>query len=119
RHEDVAEAIWQRGDRRVVLARVERSLRAPRVRIGDEVELVGQCIGPEPAGFGTLQVEEGVAQSAQEVAEVVFVPELARTGQYPCVSLLDEVLGVLPGSGQCPGRPVQPIEVVAEASRLE
>ena len=40
--EDVAEVIRKRGDRGVELAGFERGLRLARVRVGDEVELVGQ-----------------------------------------------------------------------------
>jgi hypothetical protein len=65
------------------------------VRVGDEVELVGQRVGPEPAAFGTLLVEEGVAQRAQEVAEVILVAEQARAPEDARVGFLDEVLGVL------------------------
>ena len=43
--EDVAEIVGERGDRRVELAGLECGLRLARVRVGDEVELVGQRAG--------------------------------------------------------------------------
>ena len=73
----------------------------------------------EPAAFGALLVEEGVAQRAQEVAEVVLVAEQARAPEDACVGFLDKVLGVLAGARERPGGPVEPIEVVSEARRLE
>jgi hypothetical protein len=71
----VTEFIRKRGDRRVQLTGLERRLGPARVRVGDEVELVGQRIWTEPTPLGSLLVQEGVAQGAQEVAEVVLVAE--------------------------------------------
>src|ERR1041384_1692640 len=71
-----------------------RGLRLQRVRIGDRVQLLGQGARAEPAALASLLVEEGVAQRAQEIAEVVLVPEQARPGEHAGVGLLDEVLRV-------------------------
>ena len=68
---------------------------SPRLRVGDEVELLGQRAGAEPAALGPLLRQEGVAQRAQEVAEVVLVAEQPAAPEHARVGLLDEILGVL------------------------
>jgi hypothetical protein len=94
-NEHIAEIARKRGDRRVDLTGLERGLRLQRPRVGDEVELVGERAGTKSAALGPLLVQEGVAQRAQEVAEVVLVAKQPRPGEQACVGLLDDVLGVL------------------------
>ena len=65
------------------------------LRIGDEVHLVGERLGTEPAAPGSALVEERVAQCAQEVAEVVLVAEEPRAREHARVRLLDEVFRIL------------------------
>jgi hypothetical protein len=60
-----------------------------------------------------------VAQGPVEVGEVVLAAHEARPAQHSLIGLLDEVLGVLTGAGQSPGRPEQPVEVVAERLWVE
>jgi hypothetical protein len=88
-------------------------------RVGDEVELVGQGPGTEPPALRPLPVQEGIAERTQEVGEVVFAPEQARTGENTRVCLLDEVLGVLSRAAERPRGPVEPIEVVSQPGGVE
>ena len=89
------------------------------MRVGDEVELVGQRAGTQPAALGPLLVQEGVAQRTQEVAEVVLVAKQARAGEQARVGLLDEILGILARAAERPGGPVEPVEVVSEPGGVE
>ncbi len=84
-----------------------------------EVELVWEGSGTQSAALGPLLVQEGVAQRAQEVAEVVLVAEQARPREQARVGLLDEVLGLLARPAERPGGPVEPVEVVSEPGRIE
>ena len=45
--------------------------------------------------------------------------EQARAGEHARVGFLDEVLGVLPRAAECPGGPVEPVEVVSEPGGIE
>jgi RNA polymerase sigma factor (sigma-70 family) len=117
--EDVAEIVRERGDRGVELAGLERGLRLARLRVGDEVELIGQRPGSQPAALAPLQIQERVAKRAQQVAEVVLAAEQARAGQHARVGFLDEVLGVLARAAERPGGPVEPVEVVSELGGVE
>jgi hypothetical protein len=69
--EHAPEIVGELGDRGVELARHERGLRLTRLRVRDEVEPVGQRAGTEPTALGPPSGQEGVAQRAQKVAEVV------------------------------------------------
>jgi hypothetical protein len=46
--QDVAEIVGERGDRGVELPCLERGLRLPRVRVGDEIELGRERAGTPP-----------------------------------------------------------------------
>ena len=94
-------------------------MRLARLRVGHEVELVGQRAGTQPAALGPLLGQEGVAQRAQQVAEVVLVAEQARAGEHARVRLLDEILRVLAGTGERPGGSVEPVQVVSELGGVE
>src|SRR5439155_20601435 len=85
-----------------------------RLRVGDEVELVGQRARPQSAALGPLLVQEGVAQRTQEVAEIVLLAEQAWAAEQARIGLLDEVLGVLARAAERPGGPVEPVEVVSK-----
>jgi hypothetical protein len=65
------------------------------------------------------RVEVGVAQRPVQLAEIVLTAHEARSAQHPLIGLLDEVLGVLAGAAQCPRRPKEPVEVVAERLWVE
>ena len=73
----------------------------------------------EPAALGPLSGQEGVAQRAQEVAEVVFVAEQARAGEKPRIGFLHEVLSVLTVAAESPGGTVEPVDVVSEPRGIE
>ena len=109
----------QRCHRGVELAGLDRSVRLARLRVGDEVELLGQRAGAQPAALGSLLGQEGVAQRTEEVAEVVLVAEQPGSPEHARVGLLDEVLGVLAGAAERPGGPVEPVYVISEPSRVE
>ena len=119
RDEDVAEVVGQRGDGGIDLIGLERGLGVARQRVLDEVELVRERLRPQPSALGTLLVQERVAQRAQQVAEVVLVPEQAWPREHARVRLLDEILGVLPRAGQRPCGPVEPVEMAAEPGGVE
>jgi len=61
-NEHVAEVLWERCDRGVDLGRLESGLWVARVRVGDEIGLVGQRLSPEAAAFGPLLSQERVAK---------------------------------------------------------
>ena len=72
------------------------------------------------AGARTDRVDPGVAQHAEEIRQRVLRPgDLARPAQHPLVGLLHQILGVLAGAGQGPGRAEEAIEVIAEACGLQ
>jgi hypothetical protein len=79
-HEDVAEVIRKRGDRRVELAGLERGCGSSACGSATRSSCRERA-GTEPAALGPLLVQEGVAQRAQEIAEVVLVAEQARRGE--------------------------------------
>jgi hypothetical protein len=117
--EDVAEVVGERGDRGVELARLERRLWLARLRIGDELELLGQRVGTEATALSPLLGQEGVAQRPEEVAEVVLVAEQAWAGEHARVRFLDEVLGLFARAAERPGGAVEPVEVVSEPGGVE
>ena len=61
----------------------------------------------------------GVAQHPHQVAEVVVAAQPARPRQDERVGLLHEVLGILAPAAQRPGRPEEPVNVVAQPARIE
>ena len=92
-----------------------------RARAGSATR--SSCSGSGPGRSRRRSVlrpgEERVAQRAQEVAEIVLVPEQARPGEHARVRLLDEILGVLARAGERPRGPVEPVEVVSEPGGVE
>ena len=119
RDEDVPEVVRQRSDDGIQLTGLERCVRLRGPGIGDEIHLVGERLGTEPAAPGSALVEEGVAQRPQEVAEVVFVAEEPRPREHARVRLLDEVFRILAGAGKRPRGAVEPVEVVSEPFGVE
>src|SRR6185437_7270859 len=61
----------------------------------------------------------GVAQHAQQVAEVLLGADHSRLLEHARVGLLDEVLGVLARAAQGPGGTVEAVEVVAQVVGVE
>jgi hypothetical protein len=108
--EDVTEVVGERRHRGVELPGRERGVWPGRLRVGDEIELLGQGAGTEAAALGAPLGQEGVAERAQEVADVVLAAEQARAAEDSCVGLLDEV-GVLAGAAERPRGPVEPVDV--------
>jgi hypothetical protein len=96
--EDVAEIVRKRRDCGVELAGFQRCVRLARVRVGDEVELVGKRTRTEAAALRSFLGQERVTERTQEVTEVVLVPQQPRAGEHTRVGLLDEVICVLTGA---------------------
>src|SRR5919197_6604162 len=98
--ERVALVFGQIGDAGVELAGLERAL-----GVGEGVglvalEILGRGGRGGAAGRRAALGDEGVAQDAQEVAEVVVAADQARLGEHAHAHVLDEVLGVGGGAGQ-------------------
>src|SRR5947209_14861003 len=72
-----------------------------------------------PAGAGALLAEVGVAQDAEQVAQVVFGAQEARLAQDARERLLHKVVRLLARSAEAPRRAVQPVDVIAEGLRIE
>ena len=79
----------------------------------------GIGVGLRPAHRGAVAADEGVAQDAQQVAEVVVVAQEARLDEDLGEGLLHEVLGVLARAAQRPRGAVEPVDVIAKRGRIE
>src|SRR5262249_52308338 len=95
------------------------NLRFARLRIAHEVDVVRKRGGPQSAALCPFPVQEGVAQGAEQVPEIVLVAKQAWPREYPYVCLLDEVFCVLPRPAQRPGSPIEPVEMVSQLGGIE
>ena len=76
-------------------------------------------VGARAARGGAQAREVGVAQHAQQVAEVLLGAQHAGLLEHARVGLLDEVLGVLARAAQRPGGAVEPVEMVAQVVGIQ
>jgi hypothetical protein len=117
--DNVTEVIRKRGYGRVDLSGLHGSVWLARTRIGDEIRLIGQRARTQSSPFASLTREKGVAERAQEVAEIVLVAQEARSPEHARIGLLNEILGVLAGTAERPGGSVEPVEVVSDSGGVE
>ena len=73
----------------------------------------------DAAGGGAALADERVVQRAQQIGEIALAAQHTRAREHARVGLLHEVVGVVARAAQCPGRPVQAVEVVAESRRVQ
>jgi len=119
RHKGVAEHLRQGRDVREHLAGTDRRVGPRGHAVVDRLELLGHRGRRRPARAGAVPAHERVAQDAQQVPEIVVVAQQARLGEHARERVLDEVLGVLARAAQRPRRPVQTVDVIAEAGRIQ
>ncbi len=74
---------------------------------------------PRAPRGGAALTHEGVAQRLHQVGELVLAAQEARPGEHPHVGFLHEILGVLRGTAQRPGGPVETIEVLGQRLGVE
>ena len=113
------EGLGQRGDRRDHLRGLGR-----RGRLGErpalhELLVLLQRVLPRAPRLAAVARVEGVAEHAHEVAEVVVRAQQAWLAQHLHVGLLDQVLGVGVRSAQADRRPVETVDVIAQAGGIE
>ena len=87
---------------------------APAGRPGRPGRVLLERHGDDAAPGLAQAADVGVAQHAQEVAQVVVAAQHARPREHAGVGLLHEVLRVMAVAAQRPGRAEEPVDVVAE-----
>ncbi len=123
----VGEAHEIHGDDRVAVLRRRAGDRLHDLAAADlgvaslELEQVGleQLPVARARGRAPVAAVVGVSQGPQQVADLVAVAQPPRSLEHVQEGLLDEVLGVVSGSAQGPGRPEQLIDVARERIRFE
>ena len=85
------------------LARFDRRVGAGAERAVGEIELLRDRRRLRATHRGAVAADERVAQDAEEIAEVVVVPQQPRLGEHARIRLLDEIFGVLAAPAQGPG----------------
>jgi hypothetical protein len=94
-------------------------VRLARIRVGHEVELVGQGAVTESSALCSFLVQERVPQRAKEIAKVVLVAEQAGPSEQTGIGFLNEVLGILARAAKRPRGPVEPVDVISEPGGIE
>ena len=117
--DDVAKLVRESRHGSVHLRRLERLLGPGRGPFVDELDAFRQRLRLRSPLPRAPHVQERVAEDAEQVAEVVLVAKEPRPRKHARVRLLDEVLGILARAAERPRGPVEPVEVIAEPSRIE
>ena len=83
-----------------------------------------ESCSPQPTANGrptTKPVTSSVrvAQSAEQVSDLVVAAKQTRALQHPCERVLDEVLRLVAGTAQRPRGAVERVDVIREGHRIE